>query len=154
MSEHVVPTVRVQLADFDPASEVARLTKNRTDIGAIVTFTGLCRDENATLAALELEHYPGMAEKQISIIAGEALSRWPLTGMTVIHRFGRISAGDNIVFVAAASTHRQAAFDAASFVMDFLKTQAPFWKKEIDSDGERGDWVKATDRDAKQTKSW
>ncbi|MEX0344697.1 MAG: molybdenum cofactor biosynthesis protein MoaE [Rhizobiaceae bacterium] len=154
MSEHVVPTVRVQRADFDASAEVARLTSNRNDVGAVVTFTGLCRDEAGRLSALELEHYPGMAEKQITTIAADATARWPLTGMTVIHRFGRIAAGGNIVFVAAASSHRQAAFEAASFMMDFLKTKAPFWKKEHLADGTTAGWVEANDKDDKSLKKW
>ncbi len=154
MSEHVVPTVRVQRADFDASAEVARLTSNRKDVGAVVTFTGLCRDEAGRLSALELEHYPGMAEKQIAKIAADATARWPLTGMTVIHRFGRIAAGANIVFVAAASSHRQTAFQAASFMMDFLKTEAPFWKKEHLADGTTAGWVAATEQDDENLKQW
>ena len=146
MSEHVVPTVRVQCADFDASAEVTRLTSNRKDVGAVVTFTGLCRDEAGRLSALELEYYPGMAERQIAKIAADATARWPLTGLTVIHRFGRIAAGENIVFVAAASSHRQAAFEAASFMMDFLKTEAPFWKKEHLADGTTAGWVAANRR--------
>ena len=102
-----------------------------------MTFSGLCRDEGGTLAALELEHYPGMAEAEITRIALEAAERWPVTGLTAIHRVGKIAPGENIVLVIAASPHRQAAFEAASFLMDFLKTDAPFWKKEHRSGGER-----------------
>ena len=104
---------------FDLSEESRRLTAGRNDIGAVVAFTGYCRDEGETLAALELEHYPGMAEEEISRIAGEALGRWPLLGLTVIHRYGRILPGEPIVLVLAASSHRQAAFEAASFLMDF-----------------------------------
>lgn len=154
MSEHVVPTIRVQRADFDATAEVARLTSNRKDVGAVVTFAGLCRDEAGTLSALELEHYPGMAEKQIARIAAGAMARWPLTGLTVIHRFGRIEAGENIVFVAAASSHRKAAFEAASFIMDFLKTEAPFWKKEHLADGTTAGWVAANDEDDENLQRW
>ena len=121
------PTIRVQREDFDVAAEIARLTEGSGDTGAVVTFSGLCRDEAGTLAALELEHYPGMAEAEMTRIAGEALDRWPLTGLTAIHRHGRIAPGENIVLVVAASPHRQAAFKAASFMMDYLKTSAPFW---------------------------
>ncbi|MEC9344158.1 MAG: molybdenum cofactor biosynthesis protein MoaE, partial [Pseudomonadota bacterium] len=103
---------------------------------------------------LELEHYPGMAEAEISRIAGEAIARWPLTGLVVVHRHGRISPGDNIVLVIATSTHRQAAFEAASLVMDFLKTQAPFWKKEHPADGSEGDWVEAKEVDDVAADRW
>lgn len=143
MSKHVHPTVRVQSADFDAAAEIARLTEGRGDVGAVVTFTGLCRDEDGVLAALELEHYPGMAENEIAKVASEALARWPLTGITAIHRYGRIAVGENIVLVVTASSHRQASFEAASFMMDYLKTMAPFWKKEHRRDGTQGDWVTA-----------
>lgn len=146
--------IRVQAEDFDIAAEIARLTDGRTDIGALVTFSGLCRDEAGTLAALELEHYPGMAEAEIARIAAEALVCWPLLGLTAIHRFGRIAPGQNIVLVAAASAHRQAAFDAASFLMDYLKTDAPFWKKEHRRDGTAGDWVEAKKADAAAALRW
>ena len=127
--------MRIQADDFDAGAEIARLTAGRTDIGAVVTFSGLCRDEAGRLAALELEHYPGMAEAEIARIADEAVRRWPLTGLAAIHRYGRIAPGDNIVLVVAASAHRQAAFEAASFMMDYLKSRAPFWKKEHRADG-------------------
>lgn len=148
------PVIRVQAEDFDVAAESARLTEGRADVGAVVTFTGLCRDEGGTLAALELEHYPGMAEAEISRIAKQAAARWPLTGLTVIHRHGRIAPGENIVLVVAASAHRQAAFEAASFLMDFLKTRAPFWKKEHLKDGTDGGWVEAKDADDKAAEKW
>ncbi|MEZ5811044.1 MAG: molybdenum cofactor biosynthesis protein MoaE [Rhizobiaceae bacterium] len=154
MSRHVRPTVRVQEADFDLAAEVSALTQGRGDVGAVVTFAGLCRDEGGTLAALELEHYPGMAEREMAKVADEALSRWPLTGLSVIHRFGRIAVGDNIVLVVAASSHRDAAFDAASYMMDFLKTRAPFWKKEHRRDGTKGGWVAARTADEKSARRW
>lgn len=154
MGRHVHPTVRVQKADFDAAAEVAHLTDGRADVGAVVTFTGLCRDENGSLAALELEHYPGMAEREISAVAAEALERWPLTGITAIHRFGRIATGENIVLIVTASSHRQAAFDAASFMMDFLKTRAPFWKKEHQRDGSVGGWVSAKSQDEEDAQRW
>ncbi len=114
----------------------------------------LCRDEGGTLAALELEHYPGMAEAEIARIAKQAIERWPVTGLTVIHRFGKIAPGENIVLVVASSAHRQAAFDAASFLMDFLKTRAPFWKKEHRKDGTTGEWVEAKDADDKAAERW
>jgi molybdopterin synthase catalytic subunit len=148
------PVIRVQAEDFDITAESARLTDGRADVGAVVTFTGLCRDEGGTLAALELEHYPGMAEAEIGRIAGQAAERWPLTGLTVIHRHGKIAPGENIVLVVTASAHRQAAFEAASFLMDFLKTRAPFWKKEHAKDGTDGGWVEAKDTDDKAAERW
>lgn len=147
-------TVRVQSEDFDTAAEIRRLTAGRTDAGAVVSFCGICRDENGQLAALELEHYPGMAEAEISRIAEEARARWPLCGLTVVHRVGRLVPGDNIVLVAAASAHRQAAFEAASFVMDFLKSRAPFWKKQHFADGSSGGWVDAKDSDEAALGRW
>ncbi len=154
MSRHVTPSVRIQREDFDVAAEIARLTAGRNDVGAVVTFTGLCRDEGGKLAALELEHYPGMAEAEISRIAAEAAERWPLNGLLAIHRHGRIEPGGQIVLVVAASAHRQAAFDAASFLMDFLKTRAPFWKKEHLKDGGEGNWVDAKEADDRAAEKW
>ena len=145
--------VRVQTSDFDIAAEVARL-KALPEVGAIVTFTGICRDEGGRLAGLELEHYPGMAEAEIRRIAEEAAGRWPLAGLTVIHRTGLIAVGDDIVLVAAASSHREAAFAAASFVMDYLKTRAPFWKKEHPAGTGSGDWVASREVDADAAKRW
>lgn len=150
----VKPFVRVQAEDFDAGEESRRLTEGRKDVGALVTFTGLCRDEAGTLSALELEHYPGMAEAELARIATEAIGRWPLTGLTVIHRFGRIAPGDNIVLVVAASRHRRAAFEAADFLMDFLKTRAPFWKKEHRVSGDAGIWVDAKSGDDKDAARW
>ncbi|HVW54757.1 MAG TPA: molybdenum cofactor biosynthesis protein MoaE [Rhizobiaceae bacterium] len=154
MGRHVQPSIRIQKEDFDLAREAERLTRERLDVGAVVTFTGLCRDEQGALAALELEYYPGMAEAEISRITTEAMARWPLTGLTVIHRHGMIRPGENIVLVAAAAEHRQAAFEAASFVMDFLKTEAPFWKKRRLADGTDGGWVEAKESDADLTGRW
>jgi len=124
-------TIRLQREPFDAAAEAKTLTRSRTDIGAVVTFTGICRgDENgAPIAALTLEHYPGMAEDEIARHVETAQSRWALLGVTVIHRFGRIAPGEDIVLVVAASSHRHDAFAAAEFLMDFLKTRAPFWKR-------------------------
>ena len=150
----VEPIVRVQAEDFDLLAETARLTDGRRDIGAVVTFTGLCRDEGGKLTALELEHYPGMAEAEISRICRVAIARWPVTGLTAIHRFGKIAPGGNIVLVLATSPHRQAAFDAANFVMDYLKTSAPFWKKEHFADGSEGGWVSAKDADDEARNRW
>ncbi|HEV2504183.1 MAG TPA: molybdenum cofactor biosynthesis protein MoaE [Mesorhizobium sp.] len=154
MSGVVEPKVSIQAQDFDIAAEVAALTAGRTDIGAVVTFSGLCRDEGGVLTALELEHYPGMAEAEISRIAAEAIGRWPLHGVTVIHRHGRIQPGENIVLVVTASAHRQAAFEAADFLMDYLKSRAPFWKKEHRTDGVEGNWVEAKDKDEKAAARW
>ncbi|MGE3247885.1 MAG: molybdenum cofactor biosynthesis protein MoaE [Beijerinckiaceae bacterium] len=146
--------VRIQSEDFDAAAEAATLTADRTDAGAVVTFTGLCRDEGGALAALELEHYPGMAEEEIARVMTQAEARWPLIGATAIHRYGKIRPGENIVLVVTASAHRQAAFEAAEFLMDFLKTRAPFWKKEHLKDGTSGDWVEAKDADDKAAERW
>ena len=125
-------TIRIQQADFDIGREIAALTAGRTDIGAVVSFSGICRGSEGSeaIAALTLEHYPGMAEAEIARHAETAMSRWPLTGVTVIHRVGRIEPGENIVLVLTASQHRQAAFQAAEFLMDYLKANAPFWKRE------------------------
>lgn len=147
-------TVRVQTEDFDVAAEIARLTHGRGDVGAVVTFSGICRDESGRLSALELERYPGMAEAEIARHAEEAITRFGLTGLTAIHRFGRIAPGENIVLVAAAAPHRQAAFDGAGFLMDYLKTSAPFWKKEHAQDGRTGEWVSAKDADDAALKRW
>lgn len=154
MERTVSADIRVQRETFDAAAETARLTHGRTDIGAVVGFTGLCRDEGGRLAALELEHYPGMAEEQIGRIAAQAAARWPLCGLLVIHRHGVIAAGEPIVLVAATSTHRQAAFEAASFIMDFLKTRAPFWKREHPADGTPGEWVEASAADDEAGARW
>ncbi|MET3590954.1 molybdopterin synthase catalytic subunit [Mesorhizobium shonense] len=154
MADAVVPAIRVQREDFDVAAEIAALTKGRADIGAVVTFSGLCRDEEGALAALELEHYPGMAEAEIGRIAAEAIARWPLQGLTVIHRHGKIAPGENIVLVVAASAHRQAAFEAANFLMDYLKSRAPFWKKEHRADGSEGGWVEAKEADDEAADRW
>ena len=149
-----IVTVRIQEADFDIAREIAGLTKGRTDIGAVVTFSGICRGSEGSeaIAALTLEHYPGMAEAEIMRHAEEAMARWPLNGLTVIHRFGRIQPGQNIVLVLTASSHRQAAFEAAEFLMDYLKTSAPFWKREEGAD--RTGWVEARDHDDAAAARW
>ena len=147
-------TIRIQSEPFSSAAETAALTRGRGDVGAVVAFTGLCRDEGGRLEALELEHYPGMAEAEISRIAEQAENRWPLLGLTVIHRFGRISPGEEIVLVLTVSAHRQAAFEAASFLMDYLKTQAPFWKREHLKDGTVGAWVEAKEADDRAMERW
>ena len=152
--ETVKPLIRIQKEDFDTAAEIARQTRDRSDIGAVVTFSGLCRDEAGTLAALEIEHYPGMAQAEITRIAEETLGRWRLTGLTVIHRYGLIKPGKNIVLVVASSPHRRAAFDAASFLMDYLKNAAPFWKKQHLVSGKDSDWVEAKTKDEEAFKRW
>jgi molybdopterin synthase catalytic subunit len=147
-------TILIQDDDFDIAREIAALTQGRTDIGAVVSFSGICRgSENENdIAALTLEHYPGMAEAEIQRHVDEAMTRWPLTGLTVIHRVGRLVPGDNIVLVLTASAHRQAAFQAAEFLMDYLKANAPFWKREERSDG--SSWVEAQHRDDAAAARW
>ena len=146
--------VRIQRDAFDAAAEAARLTRGRTDIGALVTFTGICRGAEAgePIDALTLEHYPGMAEAEIERHVAEAVQRWPLMGVTVIHRFGRIAPGEDIMMVAAASSHREAAFAAAEFLMDYLKTRAPFWK-QVDKAGATG-WVEAKATDDTAADRW
>jgi molybdopterin synthase catalytic subunit len=144
-------TIRLQTADFDIASEIALLTRGRTDVGAVVTFTGICRGDGA-MAAMTLEHYPGMAEAEIARHVAEAEARWPLLRVTVIHRYGRLAPGDNIVLVAAAASHRGDAFAAAEFLMDYLKTRAPFWKKEERADGPA--WVDAKSADDSAADRW
>ena len=147
-------TIRIQEADFDVAQEIAALTKSRTDIGAVVTFSGICRGGHGgdTTTALTLEHYPGMAEAEIARHAGEAMARWPLTGVTIIHRVGRIVPGENIMVVLTASAHRQAAFQAAEFLMDYLKAHAPFWKREETADG--SGWIEAKSHDDAAAARW
>jgi molybdopterin synthase catalytic subunit len=147
-------TIRLQREAFDVAAETAKLTHERTDIGAVVTFTGLCRaDENgSTIAALTLEHYPGMADAEIARHVEDARERWPLLGVTVIHRYGRITPGEGIVLVATASSHREAAFAAASFLMDYLKTRAPFWKQVESVTGTS--WIDAKSVDDAAAQRW
>lgn len=146
--------IRIQEDDFDIAREIAVLTQSRTDIGAVVSFSGICRadEDSAKISALTLEHYPGMAEEEIGRHVNEATSRWPLNGVTVIHRVGRFMPGQNIVLVLTASQHRQAAFQAAEFLMDYLKTSAPFWKKEEGATGTG--WVEAHARDDEAAARW
>ena len=147
--------IRVQQEDFDSGREVAALTGGRTDIGAIVTFTGTVRASAADvpISAMTLEHYPGMTEKELTRVEAEARQRWPLDACLIVHRFGTLKPGDNIVLVVAASRHRQAAFEAAEFLMDYLKSRAPFWKKETTADGE-GHWVDARDSDTAAMARW
>ncbi|MBW6505320.1 MAG: molybdenum cofactor biosynthesis protein MoaE [Rhodobacteraceae bacterium] len=140
--------VQVQAASFDPAAEIAGFAKGRRDIGAEVSFIGRVRDDSGHLLALEIEHYPGMTEAAISAMAQEAVTRWQLLECLVLHRYGRLAPGEPIMMVATAARHRAEAFAAAEFLMDYLKSRAPFWKKEITQRG--GDWVaaKASDEDA------
>jgi molybdopterin synthase catalytic subunit len=147
-------TVRLQREEFDAAVEAAALTRGRTDIGALVTFTGICRgaESGEPIAALTLEHYPGMADAEIARHVEEAKARWPLMGVTVIHRYGRIAPGENIVLVVTASSHREAAFAAAEFLMDYLKTRAPFWKQVEAASGKT--WVEAKDADDAAAARW
>jgi molybdopterin synthase catalytic subunit len=147
-------TVRLQREPFDAALVAAELTRGRNDVGALVTFTGICRgDENGEpIAALTLEHYPGMAEAEIERHVGEAIERWSLLGVTVIHRYGRILPGETIVMVATASSHREAAFSAAEFLMDYLKTRAPFWKQVEKASGKS--WIEAKTIDDAAAERW
>jgi molybdopterin synthase catalytic subunit len=147
-------TVRIQEGDFDVAREIAALTKGRSDVGAVVSFSGICRgsEDGASIAALTLEHYAGMAEAEIESHAATAMSRWPLSGISVIHRVGRITPGENIVLVLTASQHRQAAFEAAEFLMDYLKASAPFWKRVEGTSG--ANWVEARDHEDAAAARW
>ena len=147
--------IRVQAEDFDCAAEIRALTAGRDDIGAVVSFTGLVRrgEGKAAIRAMTLEHYPGMTEKELERIEAEATGRWPLSASTIIHRHGRLVPGDNIVLVITTSRHRLAAFEAAEFLMDYLKTNAPFWKKEEPLQGE-GNWVDAKFADNAAALTW
>lgn len=144
--------VQVQREDFDVGLEIRRLTSGRGDVGAVATFIGLVRDESQAMSALILEHYPGMTERSLATIEAEALRRWPLAGVTIIHRHGRLVPGEQIVLVAVASAHRDAAFAACEFLMDWLKTKAPFWKQEEGPDGSR--WVEAKSDDDARADRW
>ena len=144
--------IRVQHEDFDIGAEIAALTAGRGDIGAIVTFTGTVRDQHGAVAEMTLEHYPGMTESELTRIEAEANSRWKLQASLIVHRTGTLKPGDNIVLVVTASEHRDAAFDAAKFLMDYLKTSAPFWKREAGPTGAR--WVEAEARDSDAASRW
>ena len=150
----MTPTVRLQREPFDAAVEAAKLARGRDDIGALITFTGICRgtENGEPIAALTLEHYPDMAEAEIARHAAEAAARWPLLGVTVIHRYGRIKPGEDIVLVVTASSHREAAFAAAEFLMDYLKTRAPFWKQVETASGKT--WVSAKTADNVAAERW
>jgi len=146
--------IRVQHEDFDIGSEIEALTANRTDIGAVVSFTGLVREltGSAAISSMELEHYPGMTERELAAIEAQAHARWPLQASLIIHRVGLLRPGDRIVLVLTASAHRGAAFAAAEFLMDYLKTRAPFWKREDGPGGAR--WVDARESDGKAAERW
>ena len=146
--------VSVQEASFDSGAEISGLHAAATDVGAVVSFTGLVRDHNegSPVFALELEHYPGMTERSITGIIAQARARWPLGAVRVIHRVGHLRPGDPIVFVGVAAAHRAAAFEAAAFVMDYLKTRAPFWKREHTDSGPR--WVESRCADARAAARW
>src|SRR6188474_595426 len=146
--------VRLQREDFDVAAEAATLTRGRSDIGAVVSFTGICRgaESGEPIVALNLEHYPDMAEAEIARHVEDAKARWPLLGVTVIHRHGRITPGENIVLVVTASSHREAAFAVAEFLMDYLKTRAPFWKQVESKSGTA--WIDAKAADDTAAARW
>jgi molybdopterin synthase catalytic subunit len=137
--------IRVQQEDFDIGAEIARLKAGRSDIGAIVAFIGTVRDQSGSIDEMTLEHYPGMTEAELQRIEAEASARWPLQASLIVHRTGTLRPSDNIVLVVTASEHREAAFRAAEFLMDYLKTRAPFWKRESGPQGSR--WVEADARD-------
>jgi molybdopterin synthase catalytic subunit len=146
--------IRVQREDFDVGSELAALTRGRTDIGAVTSFVGLVRDMagDAKIGGMTLEHYPGMTEKELARVEAEACARWPLSASLIVHRFGRLEPGDRIVLCAAASPHREAAFEACHFLIDWLKTRAPFWKLEDTGAGPQ--WVAAKDADDEAAARW
>jgi len=148
-------SVRVQREDFDLGAEVSLLQAGDTDIGAIVSFTGTVRGEagGRAIQSMRLEHYPGMTEAELGRVEDEAHARWSLKRSLIIHRYGELKPGDNIVLVVTTSKHRQAAFEAAEFLMDFLKTRAPFWKQELDAEG-RGGWVDAREEDNSAVERW
>lgn len=145
-------SISVQTDDFDITAEINALKADRVDIGAIVTFTGTVRDLDGSLTSMTLEHYPGMTERELQAVADEAEARWTLQACRVIHRYGTLSPGENIVLVITMSAHRHAAFQAADFLMDFLKSRAPFWKKE--ETGEGATWVDARESDELALKRW
>ncbi|AWB68331.1 molybdopterin synthase catalytic subunit MoaE [Saccharobesus litoralis] len=146
--------IKVQTADFDVGQEYAELIAGNTSAGAVVFFVGLVRDFNQdnTVQGLELEHYPAMTEKVLHEIVEQAKARWPIERVRLIHRVGKLAINDQIVFVAVSSKHREASFAAAQFLMDILKTKAPFWKKETTDKGQR--WVEANQKDEDGAKRW
>jgi molybdopterin synthase catalytic subunit len=143
--------IRIQTEDFDPGAEIAALTTKAGDVGAIASFIGLVRADDR-MAAMTLDHYPGFAEREIATHVAEARTRWPLLGVRVVHRVGRLTPGERIVFVGVASSHRGAAFAAAEFLMDYLKTRAPFWKLEERENG--ATWVEARESDDHSANRW
>ncbi|WP_226663197.1 molybdenum cofactor biosynthesis protein MoaE [Microbulbifer aggregans] len=162
-------SIVVQAEGFDPGAEYNALRRENTSDGATAIFVGNVRDfspaisattapdsssSGSAVAVMELEHYPGMAESALDAIAREAAERWPLGRVRVIHRYGRLAAGDEIVFVGITSAHRQAALDACAFIMDFLKSRAPFWKKELTAGGSAGQWVEAKKSDESALQKW
>ena len=144
--------IRVQQEDFDIGVEIARLKAGRSDIGAIVAFVGTVRDQAGAIDEMTLEHYPGMTEAELKRIEAEASARWPLQASLIVHRYGTLKPSENIVLVLTASEHREAAFRAAEFLMDYLKTRAPFWKRESGPQGSR--WVEADARDEVAGSRW
>lgn len=146
--------IRVQTEDFDPGAEIAALHRGRGDIGAVVSFVGLVRGEShgERLTSMTLEHFPGMTERELERIEHEAHGRWALDEVVIVHRVGELKPGERIVLVATAAGHRQAAFEAAEFLMDFLKTRAPFWKRELRASGEH--WVEPRDSDDEAAARW
>lgn len=146
--------IRVQTQDFDPGEEIARVHRARVDSGAVVSFVGLVRGEShgEALKHMTLEHFPGMTERELERIEAEARKRWQLSDVTIVHRVGELRPGDRIVLVVTAAAHRQAAFEAAEFLMDYLKTRAPFWKRELRASGEH--WVEARDSDDEAATRW
>lgn len=150
----IIPRIRVQAEDFDCGAEIAAVQAGDPAVGAVASFVGYCRDEGGRLAALELEHYPGMAEAELARVAGEAVGRWALSGVTIVHRYGRLRPGARIVLVATAASHRADAFAACEYLMDYLKTLAPFWKKEHLADGGAGGWVAAKAEDEERAGRW
>ncbi len=144
--------VRVQMAPFDAGAELTAFTHGAAGAGAIVSFTGVVRDVAGGLTVMEIEHYPGMTEKAIVAMVADACARWALTDALVIHRYGPLAPCDQIMMVCTASPHRADAFEAAAFLMDYLKSRAPFWKQEVTSDG--AGWVAATDADEDALSRW
>ena len=144
--------IRVQQEDFDIGAEIARLKEGRSDIGAIVAFVGTVRDQSGSIDEMTLEHYPGMTEAELKRIEAEASARWPLQASLIVHRYGTLKPSENIVLVVTASEHREAAFRAAEFLMDYLETRAPFWKRESGPQGTR--WVEANARDEVAGSRW
>jgi len=142
----------VQPEAFDAGKELDAFTAGLSDAGAVVSFTGIVRDEGGTLQSMEIEHYPGMTESAITAMIAQAIERWDLVDALVIHRHGRLQAGEAIMMVATAAPHRKSAFEAAEYLMDYLKSRAPFWKKEFGADG--AEWVAAKDHDEDALKRW